>query len=133
MVFAKTLRLAMENGRKSHDNIEKLSRMLEEGLRAIEGVEINHPARHIPSTVNFSYEKIPSEVMQNALNRKGFMVSARSTCDSKSDDPSYVLTAMGYSVKRASSCIRVSLSSANTEEEVQLFLKALKEIIEQYG
>jgi cysteine desulfurase len=133
MVFAKTLRLAMENGRKSHAKIEKLSKMLEEGLRAIEGVEINHPARHIPSTVNFSYEKIPSEVMQNALNRKGFMVSARSTCDSKSDDPSYVLTAMGYSLRRASSCIRVSLSSANTEEEVQLFLNALKEIIEQYG
>ncbi len=133
MVFAKTLRLALENGKKSHDYIEQLSRKLEAGLREIEGVEINHPQNHVPSVINFSYENIPSEVMQNALNRKGFMVSARSTCASKSLDPSYVLSAMGYSDKRASSCIRVSLSRHNTEEEVQLFLKALKEVIAQYG
>jgi cysteine desulfurase len=85
------------------------------------------------STINWSYEKIPSEVMQNALNAKGFMVSARSTCASKSDDPSYVLTAMGYSSRRASSCIRISLSYHNTEEEIDLFLRSLKEIIEHYG
>ena len=133
MVFAKTLRLALENGRKSHGHIEKLSAYLEKGLREIEGVEINHPQKHVASTINFSYERIPSEVMQNALNLKGFMVSARSTCDSKSENPSYVLEAMGYSSRRASSCIRISLSRDNTEEEASLFLKALKEIIEQYG
>ncbi len=133
MVFAKTLRLALENGKKYHKQIADLSAYLEKGLREIEGIEINHPEIHIPSTLNFSYEKIPSEVMQNALNRKGFMVSARSTCDSKSDNPSYVLTAMGYSVKRASSCIRVSLSKDNTKEEADLFLQALKEIISHYG
>lgn len=133
MVFAKTLRLALENGRKYHDYVEGLGTRLAEGLKEIEGVRINHPQKHIASTVNFSYEAIPSEVMQNALNRKGFMVSARSTCDSKSTNPSYVLTAMGFSERRASSCIRVSLSYHNTEEEVDLFLKSLKEIIKQYG
>ena len=72
-------------------------------------------------------------VMQNALNQKGFMVSARSTCDSRSDNPSYVLLAMGYSRRRASSCIRVSLSRHNTPEEIDAFLSALKEITKQYG
>ena len=71
--------------------------------------------------------------MQNALNRQGFMVSARSTCASKENDPSYVLMAMGFSERRAYSCIRVSLSRHNTEEEVDLFLKTVKEITEQYG
>lgn len=133
MVFAKTLRLAMENGRKYHAHISSLRERLVNGLTEIEGVEINSPADAVCSTVNFSYEKIPSEVMQNALNRKGFMVSARSTCESKSDNPSYVLTAMGFSDRRASSCIRVSLSRENTAEEVDSFLAALKEIISQYG
>ena len=133
MVFARTLRLALENEKKYHDYIAGLSRQLKEGLKQIEGIELNSPENNVQSIVNFSYEKIPSEVMQNALNRKGFMVSARSTCASRSDDPSYVLTAMGYSVKRASSCIRVSLSYHNTEEEVRLFLDALKEIISHYG
>lgn len=133
MVFAKTLRLALENGTKYHDYVKEMSDHLKEGLKAIDGVEINSPEDAIPNTINFSYEKIPSEVMQNALNERGFMVSARSTCASRSDDPSYVLTAMGFSSKRASSCIRVSLSYHNTMDETDRFLQALKEIISQYG
>lgn len=133
MVFAKTLRLALENGKKYHDVIQSMHDRLIDGLKCIEGIEINSPCDAIPSTINFSYEKIPSEVMQNALNEKGFMVSARSTCDSKSDHSSYVLKAMGYSETRASSCIRVSLSYHNTLEEVNRFINALKEVIKQYG
>ena len=133
LVFAKTLRLALENGKKYHDYIKEMRDHLVEGLKKIDGVEINSPEDAVVSTINFSYEKIPSEVMQNALNEKGFMVSARSTCASRSDDPSYVLTAMGYSSKRASSCIRVSLSYHNTMEEVDHFLQAYQEIIRHYG
>lgn len=133
MVFAKTLRLALENGKKYHGYIMDLSNRLISGLSEIDGIKMNHPENHIPSTINFSYEKIPSEVMQNALNRKGFMVSARSTCASKSADPSYVLTAMGFSARRASSCIRVSLSRHNTAEEADSFIAAVKEIVSHYG
>lgn len=133
MIFAKTLRLALENGRRNHAYIEELTERLKNGLLQIPGIEINSPPRAVAGIINFSYENIPSEVMQNALNRQGFMVSARSTCASRSMDPSYVLKAMGFSDRRASSCIRVSLSRHNTEEEVDLFLKVLKEITEQYG
>ena len=134
MVFAKTLRFALENGKKYHNYISSLQQALLKGLSTIPGILINQPSDAINSVVvNFSYEKIPSEVMQNALNKKGFMVSARSTCASKSDDPSYVLSAMGYSSKRASSCIRISLTYHNTEEEIASFIESLKEIISQYG
>ncbi len=133
MVFAKTLRLALENGKKYHSLIQEMHDCLISGLKQIEGVEINSPEDAIASTINFSYENIPSEVMQNALNECGFMVSARSTCDSKSMNPSYVLEAMGFNPKRASSCIRISLSYHNTLEEVNAFLEALKGVIKTYG
>ena len=133
MVFAKTLRLALENGQKYHSHIQELHDRLIHGLLSIDGMEINSPEDALCSTVNFSYEKIPSEVMQNALNRAGFMVSARSTCASHSDDPSYVLTAMGYTARRASCCIRVSLTYYNTLDEVDAFIEALKEIVKNYG
>lgn len=133
MMFAKTLRLALENGKKYHGYIQSLHDYLLQGLQQIEGICINSPKGAIASTINFSYEKIPSEVMQNALNEAGFMVSARSTCDSKSNNPSYVLQAMGYSDLRASSCIRISLSYHNTIEEVDALLHTLKEVIQQYG
>ncbi len=133
MVFAKTLRIALENEKKYHDYVQKLQTLLLDQLKGIDGVEINNPENNLCSIVNFSYENIPSEVMQNALNRMGFMISARSTCESKSNNPSYVLKAMGYSDRRASSCIRISLSYHNTEEDILDFIKALKEIISHYG
>ena len=133
MVFAKTLRIALENEKKYHDYVQKLQTLLLDQLKEIDGVEINNPENNLCSIVNFSYENIPSEVMQNALNRMGFMISARSTCESKSNNPSYVLKAMGYSDRRASSCIRISLSYHNTEEDILDFIKALKEIISHYG
>ena len=133
MVFAKTLRIALENEKKYHDYVQKLQTLLLDQLKGIDGIEINNPENNLCSIVNFSYENIPSEVMQNALNRMGFMISARSTCESKSNNPSYVLKAMGYSDRRASSCIRISLSYHNTEEDILDFIKALKEVISHYG
>ncbi len=132
-MLAKTLRLAEEGRIQNHDRIAQMHDHLIEKLQEIPGIELNSPTDSVDSIINFSYEKIPSEVMQNALNQKGFMVSARSTCDSHSVNPSYVLTAMGYSTRRASCCIRVSLSARNTIPETDAFICALKEIIEHYG
>ncbi len=132
MVFAKTLRLALENGKKYHDQIKAMQDRLKEGLSEVEGIEFNSPSDGLYCTLNFSYEAIPSEVMQNALNKAGFMVSARSTCEASSNNPSYVLKAMGFSDKRASSCIRVCLSYHNTMEEVELFIQTVKDIASTY-
>ena len=133
MMFAKTLRLALEREAKNGAHITQMHDHLMKELKDIEHIEINSPENGVPETVNFSCEAIPSEVMQNALNSAGFMVSARSTCESRSNNPSYVLKAMGMSDRRASSCIRVSLSNENTIEEIDSFIVALKEIIRHYG
>ena len=133
IVFAKTLRLALERQEQTAAHTAKLNRQLREGLSAIEGIEFNSPENGIPEVLNFSYEAIPSEVMQNELNRRGFLVSARSTCESNSNNPSYVLLAMGYSERRASCSIRVSLSLENTAAEIDAFIHAVKEMTLQYG
>jgi len=133
MVFAKTLRLAMEQQPAFATHTGRLNQRLRSGLRAMEGIEFNSPEDALPCIVNFSCEAIPSEVMQNALNAQGFMVSARSTCESNSSNPSHVLSAMGFSDRRASTCIRISLGMENTESDIDRFLEVLKEIIRQYG
>ncbi|MBP3867784.1 MAG: aminotransferase class V-fold PLP-dependent enzyme, partial [Solobacterium sp.] len=133
IVFAKTLRLALERQAQTAAHTAKLNQRLRQGLSEIEGIEFNSPDNAIPEVLNFSYEAIPSEVMQNELNRRGFMVSARSTCESNSNNPSYVLLAMGCSERRASCSIRVSLSLETTEAEIDAFIEAVKEMIQQYG
>lgn len=133
MVFAKTLRLALERQSAFAAHTRKLHDRLVKGLSEIDGIVINSPANGLPAVLNFSFERIPSEVMQNELNRRGFMISARSTCEAHSNNPSYVLLAMGYSERRASCSIRVSLSMENTDEEIDAFVQAVKEMTEQYG
>ena len=132
IVFAKTLRLAFEHKEELLKHTKELQEYTLSKLKEIDGILINSPKDNLPCIINFSYEKIPSEVMQNALNKRGFMVSARSTCESK-NNTSYVLKAMGYSDIRSSSCIRISYGLDNTKEEIDLFIKALEEIIEAYG
>lgn len=133
MVFAKTLRLALENEKANGAYVKALKEQLLVGLRKMPQIVLNSPIDSVDCLVNFSCESIPAEVMQNALNQAGFMVSARSTCESHSHNPSYVLKAMGFSDRRASAGIRVCLNRQNTKEEVDLFLKELQEIIERYG
>lgn len=133
IVFAKTLRLALEEYKQNNSFITQLHDTLVKGLQEIPGVLLNSNEHCVSHIVNFSYEAIPSEVMQNALNERGYMVSSRSTCESKSNNPSYVLQAMGMSDTRANSCIRISLSSENTMDEINGFLKDLREVIERYG
>lgn len=133
MVLARTLRMALENQKENSAKEKVLKDRMLKGLKEIPGIEINSPENGVPGLINFSYEAIGSEVMQNALNAAGFMVSARSTCESRQTSPSYVLKAMGYSSARAASSIRICFNEYNTAAEVDAFLAAIKEIIARYG
>ena len=70
--------------------------------------------------------------MLNALNSKGFAVSAQSTCSSHSKAISHVLLAMGRDELHATHAIRISLSHLTTKQEIDAFIDALKEINNDY-
>ncbi len=66
------------------------------------------------------------------LAKKGICVSAGSACNAGSPEPSHVIRALGVcegaSAKDyARSCIRVSLFSSNTKQEIDCFIKSLYE------
>lgn len=132
IVFAKTLRLALEQQAKSYTYVKQLNELLRKELSEVQDVVINSPQDACPYILNISCLKIGSEIMLNALNEKGFAVSAQSTCSSKSKAVSSVLLAMGLGELRATHAIRISLSHQTTTQEVTAFIKALKEIIHDY-
>lgn len=103
-----------------------------DALRNMEDVVINSPANALPHFVNVSFLKVGSEIMLNALNERGFCVSAQSTCSSKSKARSHVLLAMGLGETVATHAIRITLSHVTTMEEVEALIKALKEINHDY-
>lgn len=132
IVFAKTLRLALEEQAQHATYVAQLYDYLIKELDQLEDIVINSPAYGTKYILNISNLRIGSEVMLNALNEKGFAVSAQSTCSSKSKAMSQVLQAMGLGDIRASHAIRISLSHFTTTTEIEKFIVALKEICHDY-
>lgn len=132
IVFAKTVRLALEDLEKNYVYIKDLNDWLRKELSACEDIVINSPEHASPYILNISVLCIGSEVMLNALNERGFAVSAQSTCSSKSKAVSHVLLEMGLGDIRATHAIRISMSHMTTKEELVAFVKTIKEVIHDY-
>ena len=126
IVLAKTMRIALENKEKYHEKIHELHERLYNGLKQI--VTVNY-ADGLETLINIS-TPIPSEVLLNALNDKGIMVSSKSTCGSRKNEHNRTLSSMGYEEDYA---IRVSFDYTNTIEEIDYFLNSLKEILDKYA
>ncbi len=110
--------------------VARLREQLENGLRALEGIEIfSQQARRVPNTTCFGVRGMDGETLVLNLDRQGFAVSSGSACASGSTDPSPVLLAMGVERELARGGLRVSLGWSNTEAEVEAFLAALAKVL----
>ena len=107
------------------DEIEGLRAMkirLAKRLSAIEGVSINGPEcdafDSAPHILSLSFEGVRGEVLRNALEGVGILVSTGSACASHKQKVSGALRQMGMSTEQADGTIRVSLGLFNTAEEI---------------
>lgn len=131
IVFAKTLRKALEVQKCVFNHVEELNKYLRERLLSINGINLHSPENASPFILNFA-TSVPSEIMMNALQSDGFMVSAKSTCSSKEVSASHVLLAIGISEKEAGHSIRVSLQNEVSKEDVVAFADSVEKIIKKY-
>ncbi|MGD8192245.1 cysteine desulfurase family protein [Brevibacillus ginsengisoli] len=130
--MAKAMRLVAENQIVDTPQLSKMSQRLKEGLAQIPNCLINTPETGAaPHIVNFSILGVKPEVLIHSLEDKGFLVSTRSACSSKANEPSRVLMATGMNKERALASIRVSLSRENKLEEIDQFLAALAQSVNQ--
>jgi cysteine desulfurase len=128
--MAKALRLTLDEMRIKKEKMLEVKQVFTEGLKNIEGVELNTPEKHsAPHIVNFSVEGIKPEVLIHALDKRNIFVSTRSACSSKQGGASRILLEMGLDERRASTAIRISTSYDNTLEEAKNTLKVLEEEI----
>lgn len=132
IVFAKTLRLALEQKENHYQYVKELYEYTKEKLKEISDICINSPKNGCPYILNFSCVSIGSEIMMNALNAKNICVSTQSTCSSRTKAPSHTLTAMGLSEDITYGAIRVSFSHLTKKDEIDYLLTCLKEIINEY-
>lgn len=110
------------------DNINKKNRHLIDSLSQLIQMRrghINSPRNASPNHLNFRFDDIRAELWNEFFNEHDIYISSGSACNSLSDEPSHVLTAIGLSEKEANESVRISLGMNNKVEDVKEFEKIL--------
>jgi cysteine desulfurase len=103
---------------------ERLRVRLWEGLSRIDGILLNgHPTRRVASILNVSFPGVEGESLLMGLTE--LAVSTGSACNSESDEPSYVLRALGRNTELAQSSLRFSVGRFSTEAEIDVAISAV--------
>ncbi len=101
--------------------------MTEEAMETL-GLTVNRPsAGRAPHIVSVTLPDIKSQTMLNFLSARGICVSSGSACSSHARHMSASLASFGLSAHEADCTLRISLSEANTPEDVASLRNALAE------
>lgn len=127
-VAADLARLHMDERIAHTSKLKK--KLLEELPQYVDEYFINtHPQFSLPNLVSVSIRYIEGESVVLMLDDDGFAVSTRSACATGSLRASHVLLSIGRDHADAQGTLVISFGVDNTEEDVEAFLKALKDIV----
>ena len=108
--------------------LTQLKERLWSGIRSIEGVRLNGPEKgSYPGILNVSVADIEGESLLLAL--EPLCVATGSACNSQSQEPSYVLRALGLSDQEAQSAIRFSLGRQSSEADIDVAISAYRSAV----
>lgn len=128
IVFAKTLRLALENFDNKAKYIKMINSYARKCLNQIEGVIINSDETCcISSILNFSCPGYKPEVILHDLESEEIYLSTRSACSSKSENISRIMAQLNLDKEIASSALRISFGEHTTIEDIDKFCYYLQE------
>ncbi|MBT4365860.1 aminotransferase class V-fold PLP-dependent enzyme [Candidatus Peregrinibacteria bacterium] len=130
--MAKALELAQETYKEESARLTTLRNHL------IDGIEKQIPRTYLngdrdlrlPNNANILILDIEGEALLLHLDDAGIEVSTGSACDSKSLEPSHVLTAIGLPKDAVHGSIRFTLGKKTTKEDIDYVLKTLPGIVE---
>ena len=124
--LGKASQLMQEDGEKDKQKIDKFANQIINEFLKIKKVDLNGSLEHRwMGCLNFSFAGVEGESLMMAIN--DIAVSSGSACTSATLDPSYVIKAIGTKDELAHSSIRVGLGRFTTQEEVDYFIKRVKE------
>lgn len=105
--------------------ISSLQRRLHTGLQSISGAHLNGDlAQRVPHNLNFSFDLVDGDSLIMAM--KDVAVSTGSACTAMSQEPSYVVRALGRSHELAKGAIRLTIGRFTTENEVDFAISEVK-------
>ena len=129
--FGKACELAQREMPEEARRLAGLRDRLQEGILArLDEVHLNgHPRERLPANLNLSFAYVEGESLLMGLN--DVAVSSGSACTSASQEPSYVLRALGLEEDLAQASLRFGLGRFNTEEEVDYVVERVASVVHQ--
>ncbi len=126
--FGEVARIALSEMQANYAHLQALNDRLWQGIRNLDGVVRNGGADHtFPGILNVSIEDVEGESLLLAL--EPLCVATGSACNSKSQEPSSVLRALGRSDMLAQSAIRFSFGRPTTAEEVDFAVTRYRDAV----
>jgi cysteine desulfurase len=117
--------LAAREGAADSARVAALRERLWQGIATVGGVRLNgHPQQRIAGVLNVAFSDVEGESLQFSL--RDLAVSAGAACSSESEEPSYVLRALGLNDAEARSSLRFSLGRFSTEADVDFAIGCVR-------
>lgn len=128
--MGEAFRLAAEEMIDELPRIRALRDRLWQGLSSLEAVQVNGDMQQrVPHNLNLSFGHVEGESLLAGL--KGVAVSSGSACTSASQEPSYVMKALGRSDELAHSAIRFSVGRFTTESEIDAVITQVRDVVDR--
>jgi len=131
--LGKASEMALADLDKMSTRIKKLRDKLENTLvKTVPNTMINGDReQRLPNTTSIGFEFVEGEAILLMMDEFGICASSGSACTSGSLEPSHVLRAMGVPFTAAHGSIRFSLSTYNTEDEIDFIIEKVPPIIKR--
>ena len=111
-------------------NLTALRGQLLAGIQGIEGLYINGPEQGgYPGILNVGLDDVEGESLLLAL--EPLCVATGSACNSQTQEPSYVLRALGRSDREAQSAVRFSLGRMTTSSDIETAITLYRDAVEK--
>ncbi len=124
--FGETAAIAAARMHEDFAHITQMRDRLWNGIRDVPGVRVNGTLdKGFPGILNVSVEDVEGESLLLAM--EPFCVATGSACNSKSQEPSYVLRALGLGDDLAQSAIRFSFGRPTTEAEIDFAIERYRQ------
>ncbi|HUG48147.1 MAG TPA: cysteine desulfurase family protein [Candidatus Limnocylindria bacterium] len=113
-------------------HLARLRDRLREAVLAVHNVELTgHPRKRLPGHLSIIARETDGEALALMLDLEGICCSVGSACTTGSNEPSHVLTAMGYPEDEARGALRLSLGRTNTADEIERAASVVPAAIER--
>lgn len=132
VAFAKAARIVIEEMPQKVAQYRKWREQLFK-LFATFGEQVNviSPAQGAPHIVSVGIAGLKGEILINALQKEGIIVSTSSACSSKQTKTSHVIEALNVEQKYKDGVIRISFGANNTDEDIAQFQQVFTQLMHQ--